>query len=1339
MSELPDSKVWPDCHCEEATIPADVDSSVDAYSGEGRTSEVEDETRPMEDFDPSKVRDRASLIDRKVGQYKLLESLGEGGMGDVFVAQQSRPVRRLVALKLIKPGMGSRDIIARFEAERQALALMDHPNIAKVLDAGTTEDDLPFFVMELVDGVSITKFCDQKSLSLKQRLELFLDVCQAIQHAHQKGIVHRDIKPSNVMVTLIDDKPVAKVIDFGVAKALGPGLTEQTLFTVAGQVVGTPQYMSPEQADFGSADVDTRSDIYSLGILLYELLSGQTPHDAKTLRNAGLDEILRIVREEEPPRPSTRVAKCLDETATEVAERRGLLASKLSQVLNGDLDWIVMKAIEKDRSRRYETANGFAADIGRYLRNEPVVAGPPSATYRLKKFAQRNKGLLLASGAVVTSLVAGVIVSTGQAIAAKKAERNAVVARQNAEELVGFMLGDLQNKLESVGKLELLADVGDSVESYFDKQGEELGSAQADRLKARMHARLARIKSQQGSALESLALSKEALRLYKELIADGMDDVDTVVEAADSVLDLIDNRWNTQSKKDAFRFLILLENQLANTLAPNGGISEDEIDAQIMRCELMLVRSRLDQSLADDTLEELVESAWRLSQSMLEDHPIVYQVRVCEAKCRLLAERHDIAGATGSVGNIVQVLDERPDDFRQRSELISFIGRSIGGNDTADPPTEEMCQLAVDLADSLVEHDPENRSWRLLQSDTYSTVAYYTYELGYLDRARKLSKRGLDILEGLLKERPDHPDYLSLLGATYRQELLFYPPKDIRAQKGAAKAVEIMDQLESTYPEVDFRRERMIMFMRGPGVFAESTGKPKLHFIEQSWELLQSCMEDDPDSGHLQGWRLFVQRALAQSYGEAGRHDEAKFHFSNLREWLEGNGSFGGLALVSEREMEYLLEAYGDENALQAAKDTAALFWALSLRTDRFTSQEARLQGAANAIQKIVRHRSNLSDSDLAYVLDMANSIIERLESLDPNNSTFVICLDRLALLFADLAEGSVEESGGEVWRTFENRSIDLCMQWVPKIESPDSQKRLFVRMLASFQAYTSRGNWRTGEDCAFLERWLADLESDHFRGLQIQEYPRLMGFISKQIGISNSIRSHPAKAVKYFENSAEIFKSIDSDEAGAEGVRLSVIDVLSLLERELRKARREDQSSKVLKELVSKRASFLRDFPGHDGNRINLARAYTADARTMLRRMEFEKALTSLHQGIAVLEALPEQQKLPLQCELLRLAGDASMKQENWSEAGDYFKRTNQLFEQLSSHRALSIAEELNREKSRFFFAQCEDGGEITSDKARIVSESVLEVLENIQRDGRLPAEWEPFLRTVRRTLVNP
>jgi tetratricopeptide (TPR) repeat protein len=443
-----------------------------------------------------------------VGRYKLLERIGEGGMGSVWMAQQTEPVKRTVAVKLIKTGGDSKAMLARFEAERQALALMDHPNIAKVLDAGTTDKGQPFFVMELVKGVPITRFCDERKLTPKQRLELFVPVCQAIQHAHQKGIIHRDIKPSNVLIALYDDRPVPKVIDFGVAKATVAPLTEQTLHTGFGALVGTPQYMSPEQATLNNLDIDTRSDIYSLGVLLYELLAGSPPFRQKELEKAGILEILRVIREEEPPRPSTRVSTA--DGLPSLAADRGTEPAKLTRQLRGEIDWIVMKALDKERSRRYETANGLAMDIQRLLADEPVLAGPPGAAYRLRKFVTRNKGPAVAAGAVLLTMLAGILGTTAGLVRAVKAREAALAAQQaEAERAEGERLAKM----------------------HAEKAAEAEHDAKVDAVKAAEAEKQANTKAQEAAEAEKRAREQAQKRLRQiekqvEMLTTVFDDAD---------------------------------------------------------------------------------------------------------------------------------------------------------------------------------------------------------------------------------------------------------------------------------------------------------------------------------------------------------------------------------------------------------------------------------------------------------------------------------------------------------------------------------------------------------------------------------------------------------------------------------------------------------------------------------------------------------------------------------------------------------------------------------------------------------------------------------------------
>jgi WD40 repeat protein/serine/threonine protein kinase len=429
-------------------------------------------------------------VGQTLGRYKLMERLGEGGCGVVYVAEQTQPVRRRVALKVIKLGMDTKAVVARFEAERQALAMMDHPNIAKVLDAGTTDLGRPFFVMELVRGIRITDYCDQNQLSTQERLDLFIKVCQAIQHAHQKGIIHRDIKPSNILVTLHDGVPVPKVIDFGIAKATEGRLTDATVYTQLHQFIGTPAYMSPEQAEMSGLDIDTRSDIYSLGVLLYELLAGSTPFDAQELMSQGIDQMRKTIREKEPVRPSTRFATLKGEELTTTAKRRSADKSKLMHQLKGDLDWIVMKCLEKDRTRRYDTATGLAADLKRHLNNEPVVARPPSTAYRIQKAVRRNKISFAAGTIVFGALLLGIIATTWQSVRATHAKREALVAQSQA----------------------VAAQAGESIQRQKAEANEQQAvAAQANETKLREQAEAEELAARQKAYASDMKLAQSAL------------------------------------------------------------------------------------------------------------------------------------------------------------------------------------------------------------------------------------------------------------------------------------------------------------------------------------------------------------------------------------------------------------------------------------------------------------------------------------------------------------------------------------------------------------------------------------------------------------------------------------------------------------------------------------------------------------------------------------------------------------------------------------------------------------------------------------------------------------
>jgi non-specific serine/threonine protein kinase/serine/threonine-protein kinase len=468
--------------------------------------------------------DETELLSRSAGagmhfsDFRLLQKVGEGGMGEVWEADQLRPVRRKVAIKVIKAGMDSKAVVARFESERQALALMDHPNIARVFDAGTTEEGRPFFAMEYIRGEPITRYCDRHRLDTRERLELFAQVCDGVQHAHQKGVIHRDLKPSNVLVRILDDRPVPTIIDFGIAKATQQRLTEQTMFTAMGMLIGTPEYMSPEQAEMTGLDVDTRTDVYSLGVMLYELLAGALPFDSRTLREAGFDEIRRRIREEEPSKPSMKVTT-LGESTTGTAERRRTDPGSLRRQLKGDLDWITMKALEKDRTRRYGSPAELAADIERHLCHEPVVAGPPGFGYRAGKFVRRHRAGVAAAALVLAVLVVGIV---GTTYGFLRARREAETARRVSDVMIQ-LFNDL-NPFAVAGKA---GDPGEILDRAAGRIEGELDDAPL--VQARMIGALARAYHGVGRLDEAHRFAEKSAARHLELLGDGHPDYATSI------------------------------------------------------------------------------------------------------------------------------------------------------------------------------------------------------------------------------------------------------------------------------------------------------------------------------------------------------------------------------------------------------------------------------------------------------------------------------------------------------------------------------------------------------------------------------------------------------------------------------------------------------------------------------------------------------------------------------------------------------------------------------------------------------------------------------------------
>jgi serine/threonine protein kinase/tetratricopeptide (TPR) repeat protein len=670
----------------------------------------------------------------QVGPYRLLERVGAGGMGEVWLAEQRQPVRRQVALKVIKAGMDTREVIARFEAERQALALMNHPNIAGVYDAGATPDGRPYFAMEYVHGIPITEYCDKQRLSIRERLELFVDVCAAVQHAHQKGIIHRDIKPSNVLVTTQDEKHTPKIIDFGVAKATSQRLTERTVFTELGQLIGTPEYMSPEQAEMTNLDIDTRTDVYSLGVLLYELLAGVRPFDSKELRRAGLAEIQRTLREDEPPRPSSRIGSLGAASTSSATNRRADLRS-LTRALEGDLDWITMKALEKDRVRRYATAHALALDVERHLTGEAVLAGPPSGLYRARKLFRRHRSTFLSAGAVVLALVVGIIGTSWALLQTRRAERqaaaSAVEARRQtaiAETVNAFLNQDLlaavaPSARRGQGKDVSMREVLDVAAERIDQASKDGGRFAAEPLVE------ASIRTTLGATYRELGEYAAAERQLRR------------------GLDL--RRAALGSKNQS---TVWLMNQLALLYWRQGRLNEAEpLSREAYDVGLQLLGPNHPDVLA---YEMNLANLFRAKGRYTEAEPL-YE-RNLEAKLRVLGAEH--AATVDTMGNFANCLQEtgRFEKAESLHRRALDIRRRLQG-EKAPSTVSEMNNLANDIASLGRFEEAKTLMERTLQLkielygeahpstlNSVSNLADLEDDLGHPVNAEALHRRALD-------------------------------------------------------------------------------------------------------------------------------------------------------------------------------------------------------------------------------------------------------------------------------------------------------------------------------------------------------------------------------------------------------------------------------------------------------------------------------------------------------------------------------------------------------------------------------------------------------------------
>ncbi|MFO0813596.1 MAG: tetratricopeptide repeat protein [Gemmatales bacterium] len=736
------------------------------------------------------------------GKYKLLEEIGEGGMGTVFVAEQTEPVKRKVAIKLIKPGMDSRSVLARFEAERQALAMMDHPNIAKVLDAGLTEERRPYFVMEYIKGQPFTKYCDDVKLSIDERLKLFIQICQAVQHAHQKGIIHRDLKPGNILIALYDGKPVPKVIDFGLAKALHQSLTERTLYTGHEMVLGTPLYMSPEQAELNNLDIDTRSDIYSLGVILYELLTGVTPLEKQRFKQAAWAEVLRIIKEEEPSKPSTKLSH--SESLPSVAAQRQMEPKKLSSLLKGDLDWIVMKALEKDRSRRYETANGFATDVQRYLSGEAVLAHPPTWWYRYQKFTKRHRGAILAT----YMLLVGIVIFTGslysQVERARTAERLAEEARDavilQAQEERQAKERETAQRAKAEKAYARTADVLDTMVS--EVTGDSL-------------------MTQKEITSEQKKFLTEVLTYYHEFVGEKADDTKTRLRTALAAyrVGLIESRLGRKEESAAaFR---KAHDGYASLAAEFPAVPD-------YRQGLAASHNRLGHELVDLGKQPEAEEQYRkglaIHEKLVAEFPDFY------------GHLQNLAASHTSLGGLLRSLGKRAEaeeqyrkalvifnelatkfpavpEHRQNlatihnhlSVLLSDLGKR--------PEAEVQGRKALAIQVKLVAEFHAVPAYRQGLAFTHTSMAILLEDLGKRQEAEEQYRMALAIREKLVAEFPTVPEYRQLFARSYYNLgiLLGQLGKQPEAEDQYRKALAIQENLVAEFPAVLAYRQELAL------------------------------------------------------------------------------------------------------------------------------------------------------------------------------------------------------------------------------------------------------------------------------------------------------------------------------------------------------------------------------------------------------------------------------------------------------------------------------------------------------------------------------------------------